>query len=150
MFTYHCLCTNLILGTTFLLSRLPQRAKPCLDSAYILPCPSGSLDRADLDSGDFGDDEDLAMGGNHTFLLSLTAEGPLMIRGEEGFEKRWPLRCKRCKLIVGYQLDSSQFKQNVATLSSGKKDDVIYLLPGAMVTTEEMREGKMPSEKILA
>jgi len=86
-------------------------------------------------------------GGNETFMLNLNIETPLIIRGEEGFEKRWPLRCKRCKLVVGYQLDTSRFPQTETT-TSGREEDVIYLLPGAVVPTEEMKEGKMPSEEI--
>jgi len=101
------------------------------------------LGSEELESGDFDDDDVQAAGGNYTFMLSLSTDNPLMIRGQEGFEKRWPIRCKRCKLVVGYQLDNGQFQQKSEPTASGRRDDVIYLLPGAVITTGEMKGGKM-------
>lgn len=144
--TYHCICTNLVLATTLALPALPRRAKPCLDSAYILPRPSAHLTAAELDVDDFDADEIQAGGQGLTFLLSLNTDTPIMIRGDEGFEKRWPLRCGRCKLVVGYQLDSGQFGHEAGKATTGREDGVIYLLPGSVVTTAEMKDGKVPFE----
>lgn len=145
---YHCLCTNLVLATTYNLSDLPQRAKPCLDAAYILPWPAGGghLDLDDLDAN-----EDLPARHDHTFVLSFRSGQPIMIRGEEGFEKRYPLCCDRCKLVVAYQLDHSQFSQETEQVTAaGTRHDVLFVLPGGLVTTAEMKEGKLPSENIAA
>lgn len=63
----------------------------------------------------------------------------MIIRGEEGFEKRYLQKCGRCSIIVGYQLDKSQYGEEKQL---GRRDDVIYLLPGGLLTTEEMAAGK--------
>ena len=72
-----------------------------------------------------------------------TSQAPLLIRSDEGIEKRYPLRCSRCKLMLGYQLDWGQFGA-METGKAGqtrKREDVVYLLDGAVMTTEDMRKG---------
>lgn len=138
IYTYHCLCTNLVIATTYTLSALLQRAKPSLDSAYILPCPGPQLEAAEVDPHNF---EDVPAGKDHTFVLSLSADKPSMIRREDGFEKRWLLRCQRCKLVVGYQLDGAQSEQENEEAMTGRRGDVMYVLQGALSTTAEMKSG---------
>lgn len=65
----------------------------------------------------------------------------MVIRREDGFEKRVLLRCGRCRLVVGYRLDQSQLG------GDGDAEKVVYLLPGGLVTTEEMKSGKMPERE---
>lgn len=48
-------------------------------------------------------------------------------------------RCGRCTSVVGYQLDKSQY---LGEKNEGRKDDVVYILPGGLVTTDEMASGK--------
>jgi hypothetical protein len=55
-----------------------------------------------------------------------------------GFEKRYLQKCGRCGVVVGYQLDGEQFADG----GRGKREDVLYVLPGGVMTTEEMVEGK--------
>lgn len=70
----------------------------------------------------------------------------MLVRREDGFEKRWLLRCGRCRLVVGYRLDWNQFAEGGAggeeVGKRGRRDDVLYLLPGAVMTTEDMKAGK--------
>jgi hypothetical protein len=63
----------------------------------------------------------------------------IVIRGDQGFEKRYLQRCGRCNVTVGYQLDMSQFED---VEGQGRREDVVYLLPGGLMTTEEMVAGK--------
>lgn len=63
----------------------------------------------------------------------------VIIRGDQGFEKRYLQRCGRCNLTVGYQLDREQYQ---GIDGRGRREDVVYLLPGGLVTTKEMVDGK--------
>ena len=59
-----------------------------------------------------------------------------------GFEKRYLQRCGRCGVVVGYQLDGGQFEGADGEGGKGRREDVVYLLPGGVMTTGEMMEGK--------
>jgi hypothetical protein len=63
----------------------------------------------------------------------------VVIRSDDGFEKRHLQRCARCQLIVGYQLDKSQYE---GLEEIGRREDVVYLLPGGILNTEDMVAGK--------
>ena len=72
---------------------------------------------------------------------------PVVVRCEDGFEKRWLVRCGRCRLVVGFELGWEQFEKGTGGATGdeeGRREDVVYVLPGAMVSTEDMRTGKMP------
>lgn len=100
---------------------------------------------------------------HYTIPLStlLPDPTPVIIRREDGFEKRLLLRCGRCRVVVGYRLfnsaggsttdqdldvdeedeeeegedgDAIRFRQ-------GKQDGAIYLLPGSIVGTEDLDVG---------
>lgn len=121
--TYHCLCTTLILTTSHPLSSLPIRAPPALDKATVLSLPSGQ---------------------GHSVLRNVTLERQvIVIRREDGFEKRILLRCQRCELIVGYRLDQAHFEHGHGGV---KADEVVYILPGGLMSTEEMNVGKAGKE----
>jgi len=76
--------------------------------------------------------------------LPATSQAPLLIRSDEGVEKRYPLRCSRCRLMLGYRLDWDQFgtEKNGGGGAGqiGRREDVAYLLDGAVMTTEDMRK----------
>ncbi|KAF2433336.1 hypothetical protein EJ08DRAFT_583958 [Tothia fuscella] len=128
--TYHCLCSNLLFASTRELATLPRRTS--LDKSHILPLPSST----DAQSRQR----------EYAILLTTTLDRkPVVIRSEEGFEKRYLQRCGRCQLVVGYQLDKSQY-EGVEDL--GRKDDVIYLLPGGLLSTDDMVAGKDMSDSI--
>lgn len=123
--TYHCLCTKLVLATTGLLETLPRRDK---DGAVIaiIPKPDTSI----LSHGFVQMAPDSA----------VTAKSATILRLEDGFEKRYLVSCGRCGLTLGYQLDESLFEPQGAKL--GAREEVVYLLPGGLMSTEEMKEGK--------
>lgn len=64
-----------------------------------------------------------------------SARKTVVVRREDGFEKRRVLRCGRCGVCVGYEI--------LGDTSEGKEDGgrVIYLLEGGLVETGAMGEG---------
>lgn len=142
--TYHCLCTNIVLATTTPLADVPQRSSSSsLDKAHVLPLPPPPSAASDEQSS-----------AHYAMLLSTLLERkPQVVTGENGFEKRWLQRCGRCRLVVGYQLDWSQYEnvQQPAVSDDedlqqrkkmGRRDDVVYLLPGGLLSTADMAAGK--------
>lgn len=138
VYTYHCLCTHLLLATSTPLHALPTRNNSA-DAAHIMPLPPPPAPSAKARRGS---NEPLAPTTDHYgLLLSTRLENtPTMVTSDSGFEKRYLQRCGRCNLVVGYQLDWHQFAADRA----GRKDDVVYLLPEGFVTTSEMIMGKTP------
>jgi hypothetical protein len=121
--TYHCICTQLVLASTSTLESLKTRTS---DSSYILPLPDLSSTSTSF----------------HYALLTntITDNTATVIRLEDGFEKRYLHKCGRCELNVGYSLDKSQFEDTKA--SSGVRQDIAFLIPGGLVSTEDMKGGK--------
>lgn len=120
--TYHCLCTELVLASTVSLASLHKRAR---DGAFICPLTSHS---------------GIVDGSATLTESSLVEPEPILLKLEDGFEKRYLVKCSRCGLMLGYHLDTSQFD---ATKSSmGVRGDVLYILPGGLHTTTEMTESK--------
>ncbi|KAF1987403.1 hypothetical protein K402DRAFT_403531 [Aulographum hederae CBS 113979] len=74
---------------------------------------------------------------------------PRIVQREDGFEKRWMVRCERCKLGIGYQLDRAQYLEDGRGASKeedeeeGRREDVVYILPKGLRSTVEMREAKL-------
>ncbi|KAF2455111.1 hypothetical protein BDY21DRAFT_365729 [Lineolata rhizophorae] len=64
---------------------------------------------------------------------------PLIVTRADGFEKRFRLRCARCRVVVGYQLEAGQFGGGRGAPGGGPRTDVAYVLDGAVMSTEEMR-----------
>lgn len=123
--SYHCICTTFVLVTGYDLTRLPERGEPGLDKAIVLPTQNSD------------DPQD-----QQTIMTNLVADRqPTVIRRDDGFEKRTLLRCQRCKLVIAYRLDEAQFKNG-----SAHAQDVVYVLPGALMSTEDMMEGKTPAQ----
>ncbi|RLL98436.1 hypothetical protein CFD26_103050 [Aspergillus turcosus] len=84
-----------------------------------------------------------------TILLSTTLPDrkASLIRREDGFEKRRFVRCGRCRVVVGYFLDAVHFPVTAPGAEDGGEGEridqeqeprVVYLLPGALVETEDM------------
>lgn len=118
---YHCLCTTLIIATKYELEALPTRAPPALDGAMILPLQPKEQ--------------------NVILQNVVSGSKAVAVRREDGFEKRKLLRCNRCNLVLGYHLDHTHFATQEVTA-----EDIAYILPGALMSTEDMRLGKMPVE----
>ncbi|OCK82041.1 hypothetical protein K432DRAFT_349754 [Lepidopterella palustris CBS 459.81] len=142
--TYHCLCTHLIFATTTPLTNLPTRSSSSLDKAYILPLPPppSSLP-PDPDSESEPSAPKIAnkpadRNSHYALLLSTAVDRKAqIITRSDGFEKRYLQRCGRCRLVIGYQLDWAQFGEK-----EGRREDVVYLLPGGLLSTDEMVQGK--------
>lgn len=121
--TYHCLCTTLILVTPYDLAKLPVRSSSSPEQAIILPLPTSDVS---------DQDQKYAKSALHNVVSDRK---PMIVRREDGFEKRVPLRCTRCKLVVGYKVDDD----------SGSSDSsTVFLLPGGFMSTENMKEGRIP------
>jgi hypothetical protein len=122
VYTYHCLCSHLLLATTTPLPALPTRQNS-QDKAHIMPLPPAPSASNKADNSHYG------------LLLSTRQERTAeMMTSDEGFEKRYLQRCGRCNLAVGYQLDWQQFGGE----RTGRRDDVVFLIPGGFMTTSEM------------
>jgi len=126
--TYHCLCTTLVLTTAHQLQSLPRRATPIQDAALILPPP---FDIAQVDEGSV----EWIQPVKSVFLNVLADRKPIIIRREDGFERRTLVRCGRCKLVLGYHLDDANFD------NSETRSNPMYLLPGGMSSTADMANG---------
>jgi hypothetical protein len=129
VYTYHCLCSHLLLATTTPLPALPTRQN-AQDKAHIMPLPPPPSAATGKPSAN------TSTANTHYGLLLSTRQEctPEMMTSDDGFEKRYLQRCGRCNLAVGYQLDWQQF----APERSGRRDDVVFLLPGGFITTSEM------------
>lgn len=62
---------------------------------------------------------------------------PMIIRREDGFERRLAYRCSRCAVTVGYEILSTERTED----GEGYAGKIIYLLPAGMVSTEIMTRG---------
>lgn len=128
--TYHCLCTTLLLTSTHDLKSLPRRNEPIQDGALILAPP------VDISRSEEVFSEDSQLQSANSVLLNVIPDRrAIMIRREDGFEKRMLLRCGRCKLVVGYTLDEAHFEVK-------GQERLVYLLPGGLISTADMAEGK--------
>ncbi|KAF2264097.1 hypothetical protein CC78DRAFT_255263 [Lojkania enalia] len=135
VYTYHCLCSHLLLATTTPLPALPTRQQ-CLDKAHIMPLPPPP---SAMPISKAAAKEQITPIDHYGLLLSTTPDRQAeIIQSDDGFEKRYFQRCTRCNLVVGYQLDWQQF----AGERNGRREDVVYLLPGGFMTTSEMIRGK--------
>jgi hypothetical protein len=142
--TYHCLCNQLILASTQSLPSTPRRAGESLDKAYIVtlpPLPKATNPESDAPpAAGQGDRSDQHYNVIHNLRLDRK---PVVVRRSDGFETRYQYRCARCELVVGYQLDKAQFD---AAEPAGRRQDVLYILPGALITTRDMADGKSRPE----
>lgn len=140
VYTYHCLCTHLLLATTTPLPALPTR-QSCIDKAHIMPLPPppSSLPKNRHAQQPPNDHYGL-------MLSTIPDRQAEIIQSDEGFEKRYLQRCGRCSLVVGYQLDWQQFAATEGASQSGRREDVVFLLPGGFVSTSEMIMGKTPGQ----
>ncbi|KAJ6127583.1 hypothetical protein N7523_003195 [Penicillium sp. IBT 18751x] len=136
--TQHCrFCSHLLLSTTRSISSLPRRGGDALDKAIIIPL-SNSAD-GDADANTDGKTESQTK--HITLVLSTTIPDrrATLIRREDGIEKRILLRCGRCRVVVGYYLDKVHWEgMGKAQDGEEEKPPAVYILPGALVGTEDM------------
>ncbi|KAJ9609787.1 hypothetical protein H2200_006115 [Cladophialophora chaetospira] len=130
-YTYHCLCSTLILTTTHEVQSLPHRQEPVQDAALILPPPVEVTRSETIEA-------QTTQSFSSILLNVATERRPIIIRRDDGFEKRTLLRCTRCKIVIGYSLDDIHWENSERELRP------VYLLPGGLLSTAEMVEGKQP------
>jgi hypothetical protein len=136
--TYHCLCSTLLLSTTHNLTSLPRRSSSNeggLDAAIILPLPPSPPT------------SELKQEGYTTLLSQPRDSTPIIIRREDGFEKRHLLKCQRCNLIYGYEIAGEKGTSNEDM--AGYTGPVIYLLLGGLIETSVMVKGEKPADESL-
>ncbi|KAE8146967.1 hypothetical protein BDV25DRAFT_161460 [Aspergillus avenaceus] len=144
--TTHCrFCNHLLLATTRTLSSLPRRNPPAQDQALILPLPPLPSTNDETENETEGENGHKGGNGHYSILLATTVKDrkATLVRREDGFEKRVFLRCGRCRVVVGYFLASSGSGSNAGGVGEGREveDQVVYLLPGGLVETDEMVSG---------
>ncbi|KAF2805420.1 uncharacterized protein BDZ99DRAFT_368853, partial [Mytilinidion resinicola] len=144
---YHCLCTHLVVATTTSLPSLARRSESSMDRAYILPLPPPPPTHDDSDSDiDAKPSASTAKPPNTHYALLLSTvlnKKTQIVMRTDGFEKRYLQLCGRCRLPIGYQLDWGQYGGK-----EGRREDAVYLLPGGLVSTEDMARGKDMSGSI--
>ncbi|TGO81060.1 hypothetical protein BPOR_1382g00010 [Botrytis porri] len=166
--TYHCAyCTNLLLATTHTISTLPKR-KGTGDGSFILPVSGvapgfgrqGEGRERDGDAMDItregisadgeevkdGEEQEPLPSYGYTNLLSLTQPSKqVIIRKEDGFEKRGVWKCGRCAVAVGYEVwgeGNGGDKGKEVEGEEGFEGKILYLLRGSLISTAVMRSGK--------
>jgi hypothetical protein len=140
---HHAPCSSLVLATTHVLSSLPRRAAPSLDLTTILPLPLSEPNSSHSTAAQLADEN-----GQYSILLQTKlAPRATIIRREDGFEKRRIIRCGRCNGAVGYFiLDDTAGDEKAGDGAAGKNRRVVYLLPGGLVETTKMMDGKLKDE----
>ena len=84
----------------------------------------------------------------YSLLLNTTLDKrPVMVRREDGYEKRWVRRCGRCRTGVGYVLGSADVGSGVGAEREGgvAGGGVVYLLEEGLVETEVLKAGGAPT-----
>ena len=128
MSTHHCPCTTLLLylPPSTPLSSLSHRQPPILDKAAILPLPPSNSTSASSPKP--------------RIIHSTLDKKPLVIRREDGFEKRWLRRCARCGVVWGYELVEPEGQSRVEDGGEGEEGKqrvgrVLYVLEEGVVGT---------------
>ena len=118
--TYHCLCTELVLATTITVQDLPKRQS---DASIICKITAA---------------ESLSHGASVFTGAVNTDDQAVVLKLEDGFEKRYPLQCSRCRLDLGYHLDNSQLQPQTGV--NGAATEVYYLRADGLQSTSNMLE----------
>jgi hypothetical protein len=101
----------------------------------------------------------------YSLLVSTNLDRrPTIVRRSDGFEKRYLLRCARCKLVVGYELDEAHFaasepaarmdtamdvdEMHGAQSKEKERMKIVYLLPRGLLATEAMAAGKISDHDV--
>ncbi|GIZ43266.1 hypothetical protein CKM354_000649800 [Cercospora kikuchii] len=130
--TYHCICSQLLLATPAAnFKQLPIRQS---DKSSILKI---STEEESLDA-------------NTSLLIKDAVEvenEATMLEVEDGFEKRFFVKCRRCGIVVGYFLDWRLWGEEGEGKKKGRRGDVVFLLEGALRGSEEVA-GKGGEEKM--
>ena len=131
--TYHCICHTHILTTPYDISFLPTR-RSTLDHARILPLPSiGNIDAKSSKLHETSHPPHAPP----THLPSILspnlkpAKKAIVIRREDGYERRRCWTCGRCGLVVGYEVEGGGNEEGIER-ETGPRGKILYLLEGAL------------------
>jgi len=140
---YFCNCTQLLLGSSTALEDLVKRS---LDNATILPLPENPvtlstrkekphvamLFEEDLNMYlfDLPNRETIIKTGQGSIQSINDLSSPFIVKFEDGFEKRFLLRCPKCEIPWAYMLEEAATSTNSSKKSA--REDVLYILEAAV------------------
>nr|POE87929.1 hypothetical protein CFP56_11158 [Quercus suber] len=109
---YHCLCSQMLLylPPALLLSTLPKRV---VDGSHICPL----VQSIEHNNGKAG-----------ILLDSVQDSNTVVVKFEDGFEKRYLLECARCGITMGWFLDGRYGEGGLALTRQLKDADVVLLV----------------------
>lgn len=174
--TYHCICSEVLFASTRPLTEFATRQSDHAAICTIINNSSSSSNsNSNHSSNSAGKEEEERKGeeetktknnSNSSILLSnaIAIERKekgkekekeedfpcLILKLDDGFEKRYPVQCPRCGVCFAYQLDGSQWVEDGNEKEKEKDDDVrrmgrrcdvLYVLREGLVRTEDVIVG---------
>lgn len=174
--TYHCICSELLFASTRPLTEFATRQSDHAAICTIINNSNNSSSNSNSNhsSNSAGKEEEKEQKGeeetktksnsNNSILLSnaIAIERKekgkekeedfpcLILKLDDGFEKRYPVQCPRCGVCFGYQLDGSQWvedgnekekEKDDDVRRTGRRCDVLYVLREGLVRTEDVIVG---------
>lgn len=176
--TYHCICSEVLFASTRPLTEFATRQSDSAAICTIINNSNNSSSNSNSNhiSNSAGKEEEKEQKGeeetktksnsNNSILLSnaIAIERKekgkekeedfpcLILKLDDGFEKRYPVQCPRCGVCFGYQLDGSQWLENGNEKEkekekdgdvrrTGRRCDVLYVLREGLVRTEDVIVG---------
>lgn len=177
--TYHCICSEVLFASTRPLTEFATRQSDHAAICTIINNSNNSSSNSNSNhiSNSAGKEEEKEHKGeetktksnsnnNNSILLSnaIAIERKekgkekeedfpcLILKLDDGFEKRYPVQCPRCGVCFGYQLDGSQWvedgnekekekEKDDDVRRTGRRCDVLYVLREGLVRTEDVIVG---------
>lgn len=179
--TYHCICSEVLFASTRPLTEFATRQSDSAAICTIINTSNNSSSNSNSNhsSNSAGQEEEEARkegeetktksNSNNSILLSNAiaierkekekGKGKeeedfpcLILKLDDGFEKRYPVQCPRCGVCFAYQLDGSQWvedgnekekekEKDDDVRRTGRRCDVLYVLREGLVRTEDVIVG---------
>lgn len=178
--TYHCICSEVLFASTRPLTEFATRQSDHAAICTIINNSNNSSSNSNSnhrsnsagkeeeeEEGKEGEETKTKSNSNNSILLSnaIAIERKekekgkekeedfpcLILKLDDGFEKRYPVQCPRCGVCFGYQLDGSQWVENGNEKEkekekekdddvrrTGRRCDVLYVLREGLVRTEDV------------
>lgn len=171
--TYHCICSEVLFASTRPLTEFATRQSDHAAICTIINNSRSSSNNSNSNhsSNSAGKEEEEERkegeetkmknkNNNNSILLSnaIAIERKekekgkeeedfpcLILKLDDGFEKRYPVQCPRCGVCFAYQLDGSQWVENGNEKEKdddvrrmGRRCDVLYVLREGLVRTEDV------------
>lgn len=175
--TYHCICSEVLFASTRPLTEFATRQSDHAAICTIINSSSNisgnsNSNHSSNSAGKEEEEEERKEGqetkmknknNNNSILLSnaIAIERKekgkekekeedfpcLILKLDDGFEKRYPVQCPRCGVCFAYQLDGSQWvedgnekekEKDDDVRRTGRRCDVLYVLREGLVRTEDV------------